>query len=61
MNRKKEYCDPVHAKEFAKKMFPLLKQIWVNKLTMEAQLDTVLTAEPHSSQSIIPPCFQKLK
>lgn len=61
INKKNEYFYPVHAKEFTKMMIPLLKQIWINKLTIEARLDALLTAEPNSSQSIIPSCFQKLK
>lgn len=60
-NKKSGYFYPVHPFEFTKRMIPLLEQIWINKLTLENHLYTVMKAELDSSQSIIPPCFQKLK
>ena len=52
MNKKNKYCYTAHTKEFTKKTFLLLKQVWINKLTMEARLDVVLTVEPNSCEIV---------
>lgn len=57
--KKNEFYFPVHSKEFSKKkMFPLLEQVWINRLNMESQLEVILTSEPNTTGSILPPCFQ---
>ncbi|CEG63708.1 hypothetical protein RMATCC62417_00813 [Rhizopus microsporus] len=61
MNKKSDFHYSAHTKGLLKKTIPLLKQIWVNKLTMEARFDVVLTVEPITCENIIPSCFQKLQ
>lgn len=57
VTKKQELYFPVHSKEFLKKMVPLLKQVWINRLNMEFQLDVVLTGEADPTNLILPPCF----
>jgi hypothetical protein len=57
LRKKKKLYYPALAKEFGKRMVSLVKQVWITKLILESELDSIMTSELGDDELYLPPCF----